>query len=311
VRYKPGSRCTVVAGVTYATSGGPTPPSPVVLKTHQGDKGQTAWAAMTALWRRQEAWQGIVQMAEPLGFLPDERILVQGPVPEELTLKELARRAFATGEEDLQQRLREELAQTGRGLAALHRSGAVYGRTATLEDEIAEIRDVVGRLALTVPQLGGAAEPLLSRIEELATARPREAVVPAHHDFRPAQVLLHHGAVGFIDFDGAAMAEPALDLGRFTAKLRDIGLSSVLFTGQSLEGELESHFALVDSLCEEFLAAYQREAEVSRERVLLWETCDLLTGLLHAWTKVRLARVQPRLALLQRELRATGVAVTT
>jgi hypothetical protein len=50
---------------------------------------------------------------------------------------------------------------------------------------------------------------------------------------------------------------------------------------------------------------------VSRERVLLWETCDLLTGLLHAWTKVRLARVQPRLALLQRELRATGVAVTT
>jgi Phosphotransferase enzyme family len=308
VRYKPGSRCTVVTHVTYAESGERTPPSPVVLKTHQGDKGQTAWAAMTALWSRREAWQGVVRMAEPLAFLPEERILVQGPVPEELTLKELARRAFATNEEDALMRLRAGLVRTAQGLAALHRSGAVYGRTATVEDEIAEIRDVVRRLAMTVPHVGGAAEPLLSRVEELAASAPGEAVVPAHHDFRPAQVLLHEDAVGFIDFDGAAMAEPALDLGRFTAKLRDIGLSSLLFTGQPLEGEvLDTHFALVDGLCEDFLAAYQRHAEVSRDRVVLWETCDLLTGLLHAWTKVRLARLQPRLTLLLHHLGTSAV----
>ena len=308
VRYKPGSRCTVVAHVSYATAGVPTPPSPVVLKTHQGDKGQTAWTAMTALWSRPEAWRGIVQLAEPLAFLPRERVLVQGPVPEELTLKELARRAFASGDEDTWQHLRDGLAQTGRGLAALHRSGAVYGRTATLADEIAEIRDVVRRLALTVPHLDGAADPLLSRIEQLDGELPSDTVVPAHHDFRPAQVLLHQGSVGFIDFDGAAMAEPALDLGRFTAKLRDIAISSLVFTGQPLTDEvLASHFTLVDGLCEQFLASYQRHADVSRERVLLWETCDLLTGLLHAWTKVRLARVQPRLALLLHQLGASGL----
>jgi hypothetical protein len=38
---------------------------------------------------------------------------------------------------------------------------------------------------------------------------------------------------------------------------------------------------------------------VSRPRVLLWETLDLLTAVLHAWTKVRSARVAPRLALLE------------
>lgn len=40
----------------------------------------------------------------------------------------------------------------------------------------------------------------------------------------------------------------------------------------------------------------------------MWESCDLLTGLLHAWTKVRLVRVEPRLAVLLHQLRASGLA---
>ena len=41
---------------------------------------------------------------------------------------------------------------------------------------------------------------------------------------------------------------------------------------------------------------------VSRERVLLWETCDLLTAMLHAWTKVRLLRIDPRMTVLKHHL---------
>jgi hypothetical protein len=55
----------------------------------------------------------------------------------------------------------------------------------------------------------------------------------------------------------------------------------------------------MDGLCDDFLAAYLREAPASPARVRLWEATDLLTSLLHAWTKVRLARVQPRLAVLR------------
>ena len=105
VRYKPGSRCTVVVGITYADHSQPTPPTPVVLKTHQGDKGQTAWAAMTELWKA-SSWRGRLDMAEPLAYLPEERILVQGPVPEDITLKELARNAFADGSPELIDALR-------------------------------------------------------------------------------------------------------------------------------------------------------------------------------------------------------------
>jgi hypothetical protein len=308
VRYKPGSRCTVVVGVTYAQRGDRQPPSTVVLKTHQGDKGQTAWAAMTELWTH-TSWRGSLDMAEPLAYLPEERILVQGPVAEDRTLKELARLAFAEGTPERVDELRAALAQTGRALAALHQSGATYGRTATLEEELAEVREVVDRLALTVPQLNGAADPLLDQIATMAGEHPADPTVPAHHDFRPAQVLLHGESLGFIDFDGASMAEPALDLGRFRAKLRDIGISSLLYKGQPLSGRpLADNLELLDDLCEHFLAAYLEHAPVSRERVLMWETCDLMTGLLHAWTKVRLLRVEPRLVLLLHQLRSSGIA---
>jgi thiamine kinase-like enzyme len=156
-----------------------------------------------------------------------------------------------------------------------------------------------------VPGLAAAAAPLLSGLRDGAAAVPADAAVPAHHDFRPAQVLLHGGGVGFIDFDGAAMAEPALDLGRFRAKLRDIGISVLgLGEGPVAADRVEQNLRLLDDLCEHFLAEYLRHAEVSRDRVVLWETCDLFTAVLHAWTKVRLARIEPRLRVLVHQLRA-------
>lgn len=309
VRYKPGSRCTVVVGLTYRDGpAGPVPPSPVVLKTHQGDKGEAAWAAMNALWQRPDTWRHAVRLAEPLGYLPDERILVQGPLPEERTLKELARLAIAGGDAALLDELREELAKTARALAALHGSGASYGRTATFEDELGEVGEVVDRLALSVPGLAGAAQPLLRRLAGLSHDEPADPAVSAHHDFRPAQVLLAEGTVGFIDFDGACMAEPALDLGRFRAKLRDIGISALgLGEQRPPRDRLRENLDLLDELCEGFLACYQEEAPVSRNRVLLWETCDLLTTMLHAWTKVRLVRLEPRLTLLVHQARTSGL----
>ena len=304
VRYKPGSRCTVVVEVDYDQANGYQPgPDPIVIKTHQGDKGQTAWAAMTALWESPLAREGVVTLAEPLGYDPERRILFQGPIPEEYTLKEFARLAVADGSDTQLDRLRSELAKTGHALAALHQSETSYGDTATLEGELEELREVIGRLSFSVPPLEAAAEPLLTRLEQLSVECPADGIVPSHHDFRPAQVLLHGGNVGFIDFDGASMAEPALDLGRFRAKLRDIVISVLSASDQPMEGSaLDWHLNLMDELCDHFLDAYLEKAKVSRERVLLWETCDLLTAMLHAWTKVRLLRIDPRMTVLKHHL---------
>jgi Phosphotransferase enzyme family len=313
VRYKPGSRCTIVYRMEYGP--GVPGPDPLVVKTHQGDKGRTAWEAMRALWARPVATDGVVTLAEPLAYLPGDRVLVQGPVPEGCTLKDLARQALteavadeATGALD---ELREMLARTAAALAALHGSGARYGRSATWEEELAEVREVVARLATTVPRIGTAADPLLSRLEVLHSAAAADPLVSAHHDFRPAQVLLHEGRIGFIDFDGACRAEPALDLGRFRAKLRDIGISAFVASGSPLAGDpLERHLRLLDELCDDFLTAYRRHAPVTAERVVLWEVTDLLTALLHSWTKVRTSRVGPRLAVLLHAAKAAPAFAT-
>jgi hypothetical protein len=314
VRYKPGSRCTIVYHMQYRD--GVDGPDPLVAKTHQGDKGRTAWEAMRALWDRPVARSGVVTLAEPLAYLPEERVLVQGPVPEERTLKDLARDALtdslagrSTGSLE---ELREMLARTAVALAALHGSGAEYGRAATWDEELAEVRGVVARLATTVPRIGSAADPLLARLEALDSSVPPDPLVSAHHDFRPAQVLLHGGRIGFIDFDGSCRAEPALDLGRFRAKLRDIGISAYSAAGRpgTAVPPLEGYLGLLDELCDDFLAEYQRHAPVTTERVVLWESTDLLTALLHAWTKVRTARVGPRLAVLRHTV-STSLRVGT
>jgi phosphotransferase family enzyme len=300
VRYKPGSRCTIVYRMQYRGTG----PDPLVVKTHQGDKGRTAWEAMRALWERRAAMEGLVTLAEPLAYLPEERVLVQGPVPEDRTLKDLTRQALTEaamgGSTDSTEELRDMLARTAVGLAALHGSGAQYGRSATWDDELAEVREVVGRLAAFVPQMDTAADPLLGRLAALDASVPADPLVSAHRSFRPAQVLLHDGRIGFIDFDGACRGEPALDLGRFRAALRDVGISAFCAAGHPLAGDpLERHLRLLDELCDGFLATYQRHASVTSGRVALWETTDLLTALVHAWTKVRIAHVGPRLTVLR------------
>ncbi|MHA3834775.1 phosphotransferase [Terrabacter sp. AAH1] len=307
VRYKPGSRCTILYDLAYDPPSSRFP-NPVVAKTHQGDKGAVAHEAMTALWQTGLARGDEVLLAEPLGYLPDERVLLQGPVPEDQTLKELARLAFERSDPALLEDLRAQLRRTAKALAVLHTSGARYSRSVAWTDEVAETREVLDRLSLTVPGLREAGEPMLTRLEALDRATGPDPLVSAHHDFRPAQVLLGGGRPGFIDFDGAAMAEPALDLGRFRGKLRDIGVTALATAPEGYRADLlADRLELLDDLCDLFVDAYRGHAPVTQPRVLLWETIDLLTALLHTWSKVRLLRVEPRLAILVHQLRTADL----
>jgi hypothetical protein len=304
-RYKPGSRCTIVYDLTYDPPD-PTLPNPVIAKTHQGDKGAYAHQAMTALWDTPLSTSPHLLLAEPLGYLPDERILLQGPVPEDHTLKELCHHAFETADPHLIHTLRTHLTTTAHALAALHTSTATYPRTVTVADWTEETREVVDRLGHTVPELPGWAAPLIARLDAADAATPADPMVSSHHDFRPAQVLLSEQGLAFIDFDGAAMAEPGLDLGRFRGKLRDIGVTALATAPEGYRPDLlQARLELLDEICDQFLADYQAHAPVTTERVLLWESLDLLTSTLHTWTKGRLEKVVPRLATLRHQLRQT------
>jgi hypothetical protein len=298
MRYSPGSRCTVLYRLTLPEeSRAENWPAVVVAKTyHRSDKGRIAWDGMRALWESPLANSENVTIAEPLAWLPEHKILVQGPIPEDRTLKKLLLDALGQGK-DAGEELKKFLAKAAGGLVELHHSGATSAQSATWEDELDEVREVMGRLTSAVPALGGAADPFLEDIERLATETPTDAPVAGHRSFRPAQVLLHGDDVGFIDFDGFCVAEPALDVALFRATARDLAMSVL-----PPDSPVEARLARVDDLCEHFLATYENLAPISRLRVALWESLDLFTNVLHSWTKAKPARLVNALALLQHEI---------
>ena len=314
VRYKPGSRCTILYDLAYPPEqlNGHNWPSLVAVKTYKGSKGKNAHAAMRSLWESPLGSGEVVTLAEPLGYLPALNALLQGPIREEQMLKDLIRSALRAGTPEALAELGEAMRKTAIGLAALHRSGAQYGDDYTWPEELDEVRDTTKQLGSAIPQLDGVAAPLLDLLEALDAQHPADPLGPAHHSFRPAQVLLYRGKIGFIDFDSFCQAEPALDLALFLAATKNIGLSEpheeesneddATLDPQTREQLLDQ----LDVICEEFLAEYERHAPVSRQRVALWEALDLLTLVLTCWTKIKPVRLDNTMAMLERHVRANG-----
>ena len=295
MRYSPGSRCTVLYQLELPEGQtGRNWPEIVVAKTyHRADKGRIAWDGMRRLWQSPLSRSEVVTIAEPLAWLPEQKILVQGPIAESRTLKELLLATFASSSASSDE-LRGYLAKTAAGLAELHHSGAMSDERATWEEELAEVREVLGRLTSTLPHLAGIADPWLEHLERLADKNPEDPSVAAHRSFRPAQVLLHGEGIGFIDFDGFCRAEPALDIALFRATARDLAMSVM-----TPDTPLETRLGAADELSEYFLARYEELAPISRPRVALWEALDLFTNVLHSWTKVKPARLEYALALVR------------
>jgi len=308
MRYKPGSRCTILYQLDYDDGAAdPSWPDVVVAKTYHGEKGRIAWDGMRALWESPMATSGVA-IAEPLAFLPDLNVLVQGPVGEEQTLKEALREGLRSDDPEAAQELRNQIAGTAAGLAALHTSGVQPGELVTWEDELAEVREVIDRLALSVPELAGAAEPMLARLEAVAAGCPADPAGPAHRSFRPAQVLLSKGRLGFIDFDGFCQAEPALDVALFRATVKSVGMTA-RGAEEAASASAEARLARGKELADLFLDRYEAHAPISRTRVALWEALDLFTMVLHGWTKAKPSRLGDAMFVLRDHL-ATIPAVT-
>jgi hypothetical protein len=314
MRYKPGSRCTILYRLEYPAAAAASGdwPDIVVAKTYKGDKGQNAYDGMRALWESALATSSNVTIAEPLAFVPELNVLVQGPIREEQTLKEMIRSALRSGTAEALEELNHYMRMSAIGLAEMHRCDVGIGELRTWDDELAEVREVDGELAAVIPELRGAAEPLLARLMAIAADNPADPTVPTHGTFRPAQVLIHKGRIGFIDFDGFCQAEPALDLALFLGKIRDIGLSAGKDDDDEDDAPIDrevllARLAQTEAICEVFLSEYEKHAPVSRQRIALWEVLDLFTLVQHCWTKVKPVRLNTNMLLLERYLSGMGL----
>jgi hypothetical protein len=312
MRYKPGSRCTILYHLTYSPelAADHRRPAFVVAKTYQGKKGQTAYDGMRALWNSPLGAGDVVTLAEPLAFVPELGLLIQGPIPGDRTLKDLIRAALRSGAPEVMDELHAYLRQTAAGLAALHQSGVQAGKVRDYADALGEVREVIDELAGLIPDVASAATPLLDRLTALAATYPPDADGPAHGSFRPAQVLLHEGRVGFIDFDSFCRSEPARDLALFLSNIISVGLNTGADDEDDEPVDVESrldYLEQLERLTEIFLAQYESLAPISRPRLALWSAAMIFIQVLEYWTKVKPARLKNMIFLLERRLRATGL----
>ncbi len=300
--YKPGSRCTIRYHLTYpgelADRGWP---ATVIAKTYRKEsKGRNAYQAMVALWNTPLARGDVVTLAEPLAYLPELRVMVQGPIAGDQSLEDLLKAALKVDTPEAYAALNAYVLKSAAGLAALHRSGVRHGQLLRLDDHYAELHDRSARLYAVAPELQGAAEPLLGRLEALAAQILPAAAVPTHGTFSPEQVLVDGDRIGFIDFDEFCMAEPALDVGLYRAAIKDIGMNA---PGAGADrGARLARLERLDAIGDAFLDEYERHAPISRERVALWEAWSYLRDALHFWIKVKPAEPDNAMMMLTRHL---------
>jgi hypothetical protein len=310
VRYKPGSRCTVLYHLEYPQN---IPsdrqwPELVIAKTYRNEKGKKAFDGMRALWNSPLSSSGIVQIAEPLAYNEQERVMIQGPIREEITLKKFMTTAFRAGTPEAIEEVNQVMRKTAAGLAELHQSNVALGQLWDWEDELSEVRERIERLSISHPGLAQGASPLLDRLKQLADACPPDLLVPSHGSFRPAQVLLYKDQIGFIDFDTFCQSEPANDLALFLSSVMSLAMTNTDFdesrdSGSGMDEETrKTRFERAMSLNEQFLDEYEKHRPISRQRVALWETLDLFMLVLHGWIKVKVGELDDTLYLMERFL---------
>jgi aminoglycoside phosphotransferase (APT) family kinase protein len=263
---------------------------------------------MKALWDSPLGTSGAVRIAEPLAYVPELKLLVQGPIPEEQTLQELIESALHAQTPEALANLDDYMHKTAVGLAELHSSN-VCGNSHSWEDELTGVRAFVQRLTAAVPNLAAAATSLFACIESLATMCPPDPQVPAHGTFRPTQVLLAHEQIGFIDFDSFCQAEPAIDLALFMVATMDTGMSAFRMekhspndTGLNRAGV--DRLVQLESIADRFLAHYEAIRPVSRQRVAVWEALNMLELVVRSWDRVKPMRLNHTIPMLERHLRA-------
>jgi hypothetical protein len=174
--------------------------------------------------------------------------------------------------------------------AWLHGSGLGFGKMRTVEFELARAGQAVQQISQDAPDLAGWLTSIVDSLRAVAPPTPTESLSVAHGDFTPSQILLDGSGIGVLDFDGLCHAEPAFDLGRFTAYLR-----AALAKAGNGNGD-----ALASRFLDKYRAAGGRPTPEGR--VEIYEITSLVRMAAHSWQQLKPARLRLACALVERQL---------
>jgi hypothetical protein len=310
MRHREGRRCTIRYELDYpADLRRPHWPTSVVAKLYHGEEGRATYAGMQAMWASPLRWSSTARIAEPLALLPDLNVMVQNALPGDRSLKDEIKTAFADGLDAGIAILADPVRKAGRGLAELHSSGALSGPTVTWASQVSALRAAVDQLDGAIPAVSGALDPLIRSLEIAASVVPARQAVPTHGSFRPAQILLNGGDIGFLDFDGFCQAEPGVDLALFRTTLCDLSLRALTLddTRPLTAAEEDAAMTALDGLCATFLAGYQEVGQIVPVRLALWDALTSAKDIVDCWRKIKFEHLERRVGFIRRRLELVPV----
>jgi len=157
-----------------------------------------------------------ISVPEPVGVIPEFRMWLQRKVPG----VPVPRLFSGTGGPAIAARIAEAIHK-------VHQAGVPASRRHTMGDEIAILRDRLGRVELAHPAWKARLARLLSSCERIGAALPEPEIKGIHRDFHPDQVIVDGERLFLVDFDDYCEGDPGLDAGNFTAHLTELALRTL------------------------------------------------------------------------------------
>jgi hypothetical protein len=238
------------------------------------------------------------------GYFPELQLVLLQSIPgvprvAQLLAARLKRQGSADGEPPT---LEDAIDTCARIAAALHASGIEVGRRRGMDDELANLTQDIEAVGRVTPELGALLAPRLDALIALAADTEPLPLCLSHGDFKYTQLIFEGNGAGLVDFDTMCQAEPALDLGQFTAYIRVAAL-------KALKAASTQATATSDALCGRFLDAYveargqggaaRQELE---ERARMYELVSLFRLAYHSWQKFKASRLAYVIPIIQERL---------
>ncbi len=284
LRYRPLRRCTLRIEAWIRTPEGLIMQRKLFAKVyHDADKAASVWQEMRLLADAGPVRAGRLRVAVASAFLPEMPMVVQEPVtgtPLDGLIGPLEGPATSPEPRGV-----DGVLAAAAALAELHTAGLSTGR---VRPAGREVEKMVRRAAGTV----GAERELGARIGQVAADLTRlhgrlpPVATLVHGDCKPSQFLVEGGPVALLDFDHCGMADPASDVGGFTASLTQLDLWQRRKARGSAASVRRSRW--LAELGEAFVDAYERHGGPGpglHERLAWHEAAALVRKALRAFAR--------------------------
>jgi len=212
VRYRPGQRH--VLRYDPISRGDGADRKSLFAKLYQNAEAGRAFRLATAIADWLRASGSPVQAVAPLRHVAADDLVLYTQAPGRPLSAAIARREPG---------LARLLFHTGEALRVLQGAAVALGGELPghrFGTEIQTIARTSQHIQALLPAIGGRLRDVLDRATALYERLPQENAAFAHGDYKADHLLAHGDRLTLIDFDTCAMADPALDVGKFLADLR-------------------------------------------------------------------------------------------